>query len=450
MLKYVGRNGERVIRHLFRTLTTSLLVLTAVSASSADEPGPDTHDTSTPSAETRSCDLWTAKTLTGDWGGVRSRLEDLGIVIELKANTQFMVNMHGGRESKNGYDSAASYNLNFGLDLEKLVQMSGASFVFEAKGTSGGEISDFDREKIGALFKTNADAKTEEPIFVDKWWWAQQLLDGRVELRLGRIESEKDLFDVNRVAGHEDKQFMNKALVINPTIAHKLGLGVSARIEPVDDFYVQAAVIDPEAEDRRTGFDTAFHGPDRATVFWELGLTRRFTSAHGELPGHYMVGSWYDPGPKKVFFDTQDDRLSARDRNDDVGFYFGFDQMLWKKNDDPADVQGLSVFGRYGTAHDDVNLIEHFWSTGAQYVGLIPTRQNDTLGLALAQSILSDRYRAEIDSRADRETVYELYYAIRLTPWCTISPDFQYVTNAGGRKDDPHAMVAGVRVRVCF
>jgi porin len=394
--------------------------------------------------------LWTAEYLTGDWGGVRTQLDDLGIVVELKGNTQMMVNMRGGRETKNGHDSAASYNLEFLLDFEKMELLDGASFFFEAKGTSGGELNDFDREKVGALSKTNADAKREEPIFVDKWWWAQRLFEDRVELRLGRIESEKDLFDVNAVAGHEDKQFMNKALVRNPTISHRLGLGVFTRVEPTDWLYVQGAVIDSEGRPRRTGFDTAFHGPARASAFWEFGLTPAFDTPKGDLPGHYMFGSWYDPLPNEVFFDTRDGQREQRWRGDDVGFYFGFDQLLWKENEDPLDRQGVTVFGRYGYAHDDVNLIEHFWSAGAQYAGLIPTRDDDVLGIAMAQSILSDRYRAQINPKADRETVYELYYAIRVTPWFIVSPDFQYLTNAGGHKDDPYAMVAGLRLRIIF
>jgi len=48
--------------------------------------------------EARTFDLLTAKRLTGDWGGVRSDLEDLGIRFKIDVMNHFMVNMHGGRE----------------------------------------------------------------------------------------------------------------------------------------------------------------------------------------------------------------------------------------------------------------------------------------------------------------------------------------------------------------
>ena len=108
------------------------------------------------------------------------------------------------------------------------------------------------------------------------------------------------------------------------------------------------------------------------------------------------------------------------------------------------------MFARYGFARGDVNKIEHFWSVGGQSVGLIPGRNKDTLGLAMAQGILSDQFRNELHERADRETVYELYYAYRVTPWCVITPDIQFVTNPGGDKGGRDAFVAGLRVRVSF
>lgn len=68
-------------------------------------------------------------------------------------------------------------------------------------------------------------------------------------------------------------------------------------------------------------------------------------------------------------------------------------------------------------------------------------------GFGIAQGILADEYR-RIAPRADRETLYELFYSFHVTPWLTISPDFQCITNAGGRKGDPHAMIAGIRIRM--
>jgi porin len=110
----------------------------------------------------------------------------------------------------------------------------------------------------------------------------------------------------------------------------------------------------------------------------------------------------------------------------------------------------LGIFARYGYAPEEVNRIEHFWSVGAVYEGLFEHRDQDRLGFGVAQSILSDAYEREVDPLADRETVYELYYSIMVTPWLTITPDVQVITNPGGRNDARDALVGGLRIKLVF
>lgn len=395
-------------------------------------------------------DVWTAKQLTGDWGGARTQLKESGIDIQLTSQTQFMANMKGGLETANGTDFAGTYDLTLLLDFEKMKWIDGGTFFFRAKGSYGGEVSDFDREKIGGLFRTDGDAGPEEPIFVDKWWWRQRLLDDRIELRVGRLVTAKDLFDENAAANSEDIQFLNTALVTNPTIPHRNGLGLYASLWPVDWLNLRAAVVDNDARPTRTGFDSAFHDEARFAAYAELGLAPKWICRGDILPGHYRFGTWYDPRTKTEYRNTLGGLLARRVQTGDYGFYFGSDQMLWKEQDDPKDEQGLSAFARYGFAHEDRNLFEHFWAVGAQYRGPIPGRDRDTVAFAVAQGILSDDLRRATRPRADSETVYELYYAYELAPWCVLTPDLQYVVNPGGDDNDRDAFVFGLRLRASF
>ncbi len=399
------------------------------------------------SDESNAFDLRTAGRLTGDWGGVRTRLEETGISVKIRFMNQIMVNMHGGQETKNGHDTAGSYDFNIYLDMKKLLGIEGATFWIRPKGTWGGDDSDFDREKIGGLFKTNQDAASEEPIFVDKWHWQQFLFDKKLEIRLGRQEPVKDLFDTSKIIGHEDKYFLNRALVRNATIPPKKGLGVYVRWDFTDHAYLSAAALDAHSEDRQTNFNTAFHDEDEFRFFAELGCKPKLRSAKGELWGHYRLGTWYDPTRKMRFFDRGGGNRAERFDGGDWGFYFGFDQMIWKENDDLKAGQGIAVAARYGHARGEVNEIDGFWAFAAQYEGLIPTRDKDVLGLGVAQGILSREFR-RIHDRADRETVYEVYYAIKVAPWLVVSPDFQYIVNTGGGRDDPHTAVAGLRFKM--
>ena len=232
------------------------------------------------------------KYMTGDWGGVRTDLEDWGLTVKISLMNQLMANLHGGIETKNGHDTAGSYEVNFYFDMEKLLDIRDATFWIRGKGTWGGDDSDFDKEKIGGLFKTNQDAGSEEPIFVDKWHWQQFFFDKKVELRIGRQEPVKDLFDTSKIIGHEDKYFLNQALVRNATIPSTKGLGVFAKWKFTDHAYVSTAALDANAKDRQTNFNTAFHGPDEFRFFAELvarpSSTRRVASSPditGSAPG---------------------------------------------------------------------------------------------------------------------------------------------------------------------
>jgi len=391
---------------------------------------------------------WLAqKYMTGDWGGTRTKLSDAGIDINVEWMNQFMLNMYGGLETRNGHDTAGSYELNLNFDFEKIAKIKGGSFFIRGKGTWGGDDSDFDREKIGGLFRTNGDGAEEKAIFVDKWWWKQLLFDKKVELRLGRMEPTKDLFDTSKVIGHEDRYFLNQALVRNATIPSNKGLGAYVNWDVTKHMYVRAAVIDAQSEDYQTNFNTAFHDEDWFRFYAEVGCKPKLNSSSGKLWGHYRVGTWYDPTIKTRNFNTLGGRLATRLDTGDWGFYTGFDQMVWKENPDEKDMQGVTIAARYGWADGEVNRFDNFWAAAVQYEGLVPDRNKDVVAFGIGQGILSDELR-RVRPTADSETVYELYYLFYLGPWLQVTPTFQYIHQAGGDENDNDAAVFGFRVRM--
>lgn len=103
---------------------------------------------------------------------------------------------------------------------------------------------------------------------------------------------------------------------------------------------------------------------------------------------------------------------------------------------------------RYGYANSKKNDITNFWSIGFQYQGLIEGRYEDLLGAGFAQGIFSNNASATYTE--DYESVIELYYSARVTPWASISPSVRYITNPGGDKTTADAIVLGVRAQIMF
>lgn len=432
---------------LYLLLTLLLVGYEAVGQTSQPASAP-AEPTAPAKPAAKPYNLLTTPQLTGDWGGVRTALKDVGFSISPVLIGGYQQNDRGGLNTRNAHDvpGAMQYNMEFDFDKMKLIP-GGSFFIRGLQSWNDGVRGD-----VGSLTTPGSvwGSSGDHEILADKWWWRQRFLDDRVEIRLGKLLTTVDLFDVNAYAGSQFTQFSNTALVSNPVIPSSKGIGAFLKVWPLDWAYFQMGAMDPEQRLTRTGFDTAFHGVDHFRAYWEFGMTPKFNGPRGKLPGNYRFGTWYDPAVKTVFKRDPLGVLPDTRRTGDVGFYTNFDQLVWKEKADAKDKQGLGLFARYGFAHGEVNRVNHAWSTGAQYEGLLPDRDKDVLGFGVAQLMLSEQYRHNVRAAADRETVYELYYAIHVTPWLVLTPDVQIITNPGGDKTARDSIVGGVRVRVAF
>jgi porin len=393
--------------------------------------------------------------LTDSWFGLGRRLQEEGIEVGLALTQIYQIPVQGGgAENSWGEVSSlhrregrytGSYDLEVLFDMDRLLRVPGASvFVHAAGGWSDG-IGD---SAIGAIMDPNADAYGDQVIDLIEMYWEQSLFDGRVQFRVGKFDISGGYtcqdctvaFDSNAYANDETAQFLNTALVNNPTIPFPdYGLGASVVVEPVDGFYFGAGTVDAQADHRETGFNTAFHDEDYWFAVFETGLARTWSMPWStrKLPGAYRAGFWYDPQDKERF-------VTGTTKRDDIGFYLSFDQGLFFENDD--DDQGLGAFFRYGWADRDVNEFTCFWSTGLQYVGLIPCRDEDVVGIGYANG----KRGADPGFTAHREQVWEAYYNAKITSWLNLTPNVQVIKNPGLREDIGDAVILGFRAQMQF
>lgn len=394
------------------------------------------------------------ETLLGEWGGVRPKLAEAGVEFGLFLTNVYQQNLKGGADTHDARRLTGMYDVELSLDLTKILHTKGTSIYVLGEGGYGNGLDA--AEKVGDTFGLNDNAVGYRSMDVLELWVEQALIEDRVLLRAGKIDLTGGFecrgcsvsFDSNSYANDGTTQFMNSAMVNNPTIPFPdPGLGVVLFAEPIDGFYATAGVADAQADYRETGFETTFHGEDYFVAMAESGVVHEFDSRNGPLVGAYRFGMWYDPQPKTRYRGDLGGRLPERFDRDDVGFYMSLDQKLYRENKD--DDQGLGVFVRYGFANEEVNDIEDFWSAGAEYRGLIERRDKDVLGFGVAQGIMSDELR-HVDLSPGRETVLELYYSIYLFKGVTLSPDVQYVFDPGGVHEGRDAIVGGLRLQVAF
>jgi porin len=380
--------------------------------------------------------------------GLKDQMADSGLEFALGYIQIYQQNVRGGMDThRRAGRFTGSYDLELNGDLEKLFGIEGGSFYMLTEGSYSDGI---DGPSVGSFFGVNGDAAGDRSMDVTQLWYEQSLFEDTLGIRIGKLDMTGGFecrgcpvsFDGSLYANDETAQFLNNALINNPTIPFPdYGLGVIVHFTPIEWWYVSLGAADAQADAKETGFRTTFHDEDYFLYMCETGITPVLNSTRGPLPGAYRIGIWNDPQPKA-------NSDSEKYYRDDTGIYTTCDQMLAKENDDPEDTQGIGAFFRYGYADGQRNDLNQFWSAGIQYQGLLDGRDEDVLGAGYARGTFCNA--ASSTYTEDYESVVEVYYNARLTKWFHLSPSVQYVTNPGGSNENRDAVIAGLRAQMTF
>ena len=394
-------------------------------------------------------DVWDQETLTNGFWGLNDSLASSGIEFGFGITNIYQLNVDGGTSTTNHQGRhTGSYDLEIGADLQQLLGIEGGTFYVHTEGSWSK--TNIDATSVSSAFGVNADAGGRRSMDVTEVWYEQALLDDTLRIRLGKLDIGGGFecrgcpvsFDGSAFANDETGQFLNSALVNNPTIPFPdKGIGVVFYWNPIEWWYASVGAIDSQGDARETGFNTAFKDQDYYFYVFETGIAPLLDSPNGPMQGAYRVGLWNTPEPK-----TNSD--GVKNYRDDIGAYLSFDQMLCKENGDPEDGQGTGAFFRYGYANSEKNDIAGFWSFGLQTTGLVDGRDGDVLGAGYANGIFSNN--ASTTYTDDNEDVLEVYYNAQVTPWLNVSPMVQYVADPGGNDTAKDATIFGLRTQWTF
>jgi porin len=381
--------------------------------------------------------------LLGDLGGYRTTLERRGVTFDLYYTHFYGTLIAGGHSSQPSDPHSGSIDLFASLDLQRAVNWPAAEVLLQVKA----HFHDSVNPEAAALSDPVDDADGDSWFYVAQLWYEQRLLDRALRLRIGYLDQQV-IVDRNAYANSEDKQFSATFLDNNPTVPLAIGLGAALQAHPSDWLTLIVSLGDAENRPRRAGFDTAFDDWRGYALYLEAAFDVALRERHRSLPGTFRFGGLRDPRKRREWGTGLSEDDPVREKREDFGAYFNFDQMVFRPR--VGGDSGLGVFGRYGYRAPDVNRITHFVSAGMQYRGLLPGRDADVLGLAMYGAYMSDRYDDEQPGDLDREIGAELYYAIQILPWLTVTPDFQLIDAPGGRSEDDDVWIFVLRARVAL
>lgn len=339
-------------------------------------------------------------------------------------------------------------------------------------------------------------------------WVEQGFFDDRFSLRVGQItfDSEFAVLDaygglfVQSGFGAPEAFSANLSLPIFPNAAP----GARARWVAVKGLSMQAAVFDgnvapgltpdhspnaaPSTEFNRHGTSWALR-PDEGALFVgeisyrfnrvteeEASATRTTADSKKRaadeksdpqrgLAGSYEAGFLYHTD---AFADIYDATLvdlhssraptEAHDRGKNYAIYLNLEQEFWREPG--TEMQGLGVFGHAVWMPPDRNRVTFSCEGGLHYLGAIPGRDDDALGLGIAYIQISDEVAAAVRNtnrrdhsfkrEPDFEATIELVYRYQAAPWLSLEPHAQYVIQPGGTNERNNALILGLRTNVAF
>ncbi len=438
---------------------------------------------------------WKGDYATGDWLGVRTTLEDKGLEISGGYTAEVWGNMTGGLKQGAVYTGLLDFGAT--VDLEKLAGWKGASVSTTWLWLSGRDAS----EDLAGNLLTISNLAGFNTLRMSELWFQQDFFQrgddaaSGLSIRLGQLTADGEFVISDYGALFTNGSFGWPAFLYTNIPeggpGYPMGtLGIRVALNPWEWMTLQSAVFQGNvfAQDvNRHGFRWDLNSDQG--YFWINELQVRWNQGEdtNALPGQAKFGAWFHTADfADPFFDEDGVPLADEDSSGNpqthswnYGFYWILDQMLYREpaesmtaagfSKDGKSVaagqgsgqfmekpsqQGLGWFGRIAFGPQNRNFVGFYAESGLVYTGLIPTRDEDQVGVGFVYAQLTNGARETLELEGSRgvgaEMVLEFTYKAILTPWLYVQSDAQFVINPGATQDLNNAFVLGGRVSINF
>ena len=350
-------------------------------------------------------------------------------------------NMDGGDST----DGAFTFDFNIATHFGGY-----GSFFIHLEGGDGEGLNDdvpsFSVPNYDAYATENSNNETD--LTISEAYYEFSFLKGKVTLDAGKMDISP-FFDQNEAANDETTQFLSNIFVKSmgltvPEPDNYYCPGIVLTISPVE--LLEFSVVGASVEDNNWE-DLFTHGFGAAQVNFRPKIKGR--------QGNYRFYVWMDGRNHMKNSNLGIATASYKDVHADesqTGFGVSFDQELNDKN---------IAFFRYSYTDDDLAAwngddgqwemipFNQVWSAGLQVSGAYWNRNDDAVGVAYGQTILTDDYEDANDHTANEQYV-EAYYRFQLNERFALTGDFQWIANAGGNSQASDIYIFGLRSQIDF
>ncbi|MEM6391406.1 MAG: carbohydrate porin [Planctomycetota bacterium] len=384
---------------------------------------------------------------TGDWGGLRTQLEDTGIDVNGEYTIEYSEVYDGGVDTQDSVRNLLSLEVE--ADLETLFGLEGGTAFIQFLSASAENGGSQDAGDIQVFSNLEVD-RSLDAIF--ELWYEQVLFDERFRVKLGKFDVNTEfaavgvLFDDSPIAAFTQStagfapsilglpsypdSATGAALFYTPLVTdeHTLTLAYG--------FFDGASTVDGVPTGRRG--PSSFFSDDLSDDYFHIAEAQFSWTSLGRLPeGSLSLGAWFHTGDFPEFAGGTTDGTG--------GFYLTAQQRLIAPNG-PEEDDGLYAFAQGGWSDPEVAEIEQTYALGLVQVGISPCRPKDQVGLYAALAVLSDEPAAGFDD----ELALEAFYRVQVTPAIYMQPGLHYIINPSGDAAVDNALVGVCRLGITF
>lgn len=394
--------------------------------------------------------------LLGDFGGKRTEWAKKGFTFDVDYNQYFQSVTDGGVERDSEYGGTIDYNIS--IDFDRMGLIPGGLLQIRAVSRYGRSVNGIS----GSLIPVNTDAThpTTSPPDDDVALLLPainytQFFSEKFAMGFGKYDTYDSSNEFSGGRGRSQWWNQNLNMPVSPALIIPYSvLGANALFMPNPNLSITGMVATSTDTSDSSGFDDLNDG-----LFAILSITYQYQL--DDLPGGFtlMPGYGWDGDFKEIHGRIEIDEGQLKTTTDDDTWFVSADfwQYLWVEGDlnqavdasnGRQDLQGVGIFSRVQFSDSNTNPIDYSISGGVNYKGLIPSRDNDAMGIAFAYNKFRKGRFLDLLEVDNQSTVWELFYNIELTPAVHLTLDAQISDSA--LPDIDTATILGTSLQIRF
>jgi len=282
-------------------------------------------------------------------------------------------------------------------------------------------------------------------------WLQQTFLDDRVSVLAGLYDLNSEFYATESASMFVHPTFGMSAELAGtgkngPSVFPTSSFGIRVKTQSASGYYVQAITLDgvPGDPNNPQGTHIKFDAGDGALNVIEGGIP--LSSPENAHNNKLAFGLWQ--------YTTRFDDILDVDANGNPvqrvshGAYAMVEKVLKYKSG--SNDEQIRSFFRIGRTEGDTTQFDLALSAGLVFIGLVPGREQDELGIAYAQERNSDKYRAASGNTVHSEKSFELGYRYRAKPGFIVQPFVQYLQNHSEDMSQDNTWWLGVRMEAAL